>query len=108
MPLDYLDWRGDWDYLVCRHRGGRQPDFEVWPILLPARLPIIPVPLSNGDPDVELDRQAVLDRVYDEGAFSRKLDYTREPQPPLPESYRSWAHELLLAKGLRAPPAGTG
>ena len=46
-------------------------------------LPRIAVPLEAGFPDTILDVQAVLERAYDEGAYVRRLDYSKAPAPPL-------------------------
>lgn len=94
-PRDRLVERGVWDYLVCLHRGNRRERFEVWATTLRQRLPRIRVPLANGEPDVVLDLQAVFDRCYDEGAYARRLDYRREPSPPLSAHDREWATALL-------------
>lgn len=90
-----------WDYFVCLHRGGQGNRFEVWPITIRLRLPRIPVPLAEGDPDVVLDLQAVFNRCYDEGAYARRIDYRREPPIPLEGEDEEWADKLLREKGLR-------
>jgi hypothetical protein len=100
-PVDYLVQQGRWDYLVCLHRGGQEEQFEVWPISLRQRLPRIHVPLADGDPDVVLDLQAVLDRCYDEGAYVRGLDYRQGPPVPLRREDAEWADALLREQGLR-------
>jgi hypothetical protein len=94
-PRESLLARGVWDYLVCLHRGGQRARYEVWATTLRQRLPRIRVPLGHGEPDIVLDLQAVLDRCYDEGAYTRRLDYRREPLLPLSETDRTWAATLL-------------
>jgi hypothetical protein len=98
-PRDSLLARGVWDYLVCLHRGGQHGRYEVWAMALQQRLPRIRVPLANGEPDIVLDVQAVFDRCYDEGAYARRLDYRREPLPPLSETDCAWAATLLRERG---------
>jgi hypothetical protein len=100
-PLDRLIEHGPWDYLVSLHRGGQAGRFEVWPILLRQRLPRIRVPLADGDPDVVLDLQTLLDRVYDDGAYARRIDYRRHPVAPLTRADADWADALLRERGLR-------
>ena len=78
--------------------------FEYFPVDLHSRLPRVGIPLDLGRRDVVLDLQAALARVYDEAAYSMRIDYNREPVPPLDEKTASWAHELLIAAGLREPP----
>jgi hypothetical protein len=50
---------------------------------------------------VVLDLQAVFDRCYEEGAYARRLDYRREPVPPLSYNEVTWADTLLRQRGLR-------
>jgi hypothetical protein len=94
-PLEPLRRRGTWDYLACLHRGGHKGEYEVWPVLLRERLPLVRVPLSESDPDVELDLQAVFDRCYDSGRYRDNADYGQEPAPPLMEEDAAWAKTLL-------------
>lgn len=100
VPLELLGAE-HYDYLACLHRTQTGARFELWPVTISQRLPRIAVPLDEEVPDATLDLQAVLDRTYDEGAFARKIDYTREPVPPLTENEAAWADSLLREKGLR-------
>lgn len=100
-PRERLLRRGQWDYLVCLHRGGQGNRCEVWPIALRRHLPKIRVPLADGDPDIVLDLQALFDRCYDEGAYARRLDYRREPTPPLQGDDAIRADQILRTRGLR-------
>ena len=101
-PVDYLVQQGYWDYLVSLHRGGQEEQFEVWAIPLRQRLPRIHIALADGDPDVVVDLQAVLDRCYDEGAYARALDYRQDPPVPLGRADAEWADALLRERGLRS------
>jgi hypothetical protein len=100
-PRERLLRRGHWNYLVCLHRGGQGNRCEVWPITLRQQLPRIRVPLADGDPDIVLDLQTVFNRCYDEGAYTRRLDYRQEPAPPLEGDDAVWAEQLLRTKGVR-------
>ena len=85
------------------------PEFEFFPVDLRSTLPRVGIPLEPGEPDVVLDLQAALARVYDAGTYAMGIDYSREPKPRLDKKTASWAHELLVAAGLREPskPAPT-
>jgi hypothetical protein len=83
-------------------------DYEFYPIELTARLPRIGIPLKPGEPDVVFDLQAALTRVYDGGAYPLRIDYTREPLPPLDAENTRWANDLLVAAGLRKPAIAGG
>jgi len=40
------------------------------------RLPVLPVPLLEPDPDVPLDLGAVVASVYERGAYASQIDYS--------------------------------
>ncbi len=101
-PRQVLHHRGQWDALVCLHRGGQGGRYEVWPIALRRPLPCIAVPLLGDDPDVALDLQAIFNRCYDAGGYVRRLDYQRQPVTPLPGDDAAWVDTLLRQKELRA------
>lgn len=83
-------------------RKDRRPKGYVWPIRLPQRLPLIGIPLKEGDADVELDLQAVLAAAYDRAAYDLEIDYRLDPVPLLCEEYAGWTRDLMVSKGLRS------
>jgi hypothetical protein len=87
-------------YFVVLSRAERRPMANVWPIQLRSRLPTVPVPLRGGDPDVQLDLQAVLTSIYDLFGLGVNTDYRRPLSPPLPPADATWAADLLA----RRPP----
>jgi hypothetical protein len=101
VPLTARELVPPADYYVHVSRKQRRPKGSVWPILLPQRLPIIPIPLRPEDDDAPLDLQHVLATAYQRAAYDLEVDYGQDPQPPLPETYVAWADELLRVKGLR-------
>lgn len=90
------------DFFVIVSRAERRPDCDVFPVGLRDRLPVIPVPLQ-GDEDVEVDLQALLDAVYERAGYDLDLDYSRPPVPPLRPEDETWAAALVQAH--RSPPA---
>ena len=46
---------GHYQYLIHVSRRAQRPRGQLWPIRLPQRLPVIPIPLKTGDPDGRLD-----------------------------------------------------
>ena len=78
-------------YFVILSRVHRRPIVEVWPVPLQAVLPVVPVPLMDGDPDVSLDLQAALNTVYDALNYDLSVDYTRPPEVPLSAAEAEWA-----------------
>lgn len=92
---------GAYSYLVHVSKEDQRPDGLLYPILLPQSLPVIPIPLKPGDPDAQLDIQAVLDAAYDRVGYDMEIDYRTEPRPPLDPELAAWADQLLQSKGLR-------
>ena len=87
--------RGPYDYLVCCNRAGGLRDlFDLYPRRLRERLPRIRIPLAGDDPDVPLDIQAALTRVYDAGSYRDRINYDSPSQPPLESDDQSWANQL--------------
>ena len=94
--------RGRYDYLTCLNRAdGPRWRSEVWARTIRDRLPRFAVPLLDGDPDLALDLQPLLDRCYDAGAYGRRIDYAAEPVPPLTRADAEWVDDLLREKGRR-------
>ena len=93
------------DYLVLLNRNalreGYWMDFSLYPVALREPLPCILVPLAGDDPDVLLDLQLAFNRAYADGPYTRMVDYTVEPNPPLQAEDAAWADQLLRAAGLR-------
>jgi Protein of unknown function (DUF4058) len=87
-------------YFIFLSRAERRPLLEVWPIQLPMRLPVIPVPLLADDPDVPLDIQLALTTVYDTFNYDLSVDYTRPADVLLAGDAAVWAAEQLRQAGI--------
>ena len=85
----------DTEYRVYLSRGGLPRDAVVWPIRLQDRLPVVGVPLRDGDPDVPLDLQAAVDNAVRRGSYDLDADYSTDPVPPLAGATAAWAKALL-------------
>ena len=90
-----------WHYISSLHRAGDGGRFELWPTRLQDRLPRVPVPLRPGDGQVALDVGALVNAHYDAGRFDRRLDYRREPVPPLESEDGAWLAARLGELNLR-------
>lgn len=90
--------KASYDYLVCLNRaeGGRSR-YGLYPWLLRQRLPRIRVPLADGDPEVVLDVQAVVEQTYEAGSYRERLHYDRPCVPALSGDDQAWADELIRA-----------
>ncbi len=77
-------------------RGPGASAYQVFPVSLREWLPCIPVPLKEGEEEVALDLQFVLNRAYDSGPYRRgAVDYAAPPpEPALGDEDAAWAAEL--------------
>jgi hypothetical protein len=87
------------DYLVhvSRKKKNGLRHARVWPIPLEKRLPVIPIPLREGDGEAPIDLQAILNAAYERGAYDLDIDYTRDPVPPLTSDQAEWAKQIIAA-----------
>jgi hypothetical protein len=89
-------------YLVTVNREWqRRPDLklQVFPAYLNGCLPVIPVPLREGEQDVLIDLQHVFLRVYEAGPYRRgAVNYSQPPNPALPVGWLEWAAERVAAR----------
>ena len=69
-------------HYVTLSRVERRPKVDVWAIQLDARLPRIPVPLADRDPDVVVDLGEVVASVYERGGYDTRIDYAQPVPPP--------------------------
>ncbi len=89
-------------YFIFLSRGARRPTVEIWPAAFAERLPPVPIPLRDPDPDATIDLGAALARVYELGAYALRVDYRREPPPPaLSATESEGLDEQLRAAGVR-------
>ncbi len=86
------------DYYVLVSRARDWPKLGMWPLALRDPLPVVPVPLQEPDPDVALDLQAVLHRVYDAAGYAKYI-YSDTPEPPLRPEDAEWARPFLRTTG---------
>ena len=73
-------------YYVSLSRVDSRPRLDVWTIQLADRLPRIPIPLADRDPDVIVDLGEVVNEVYERGGYDARIDYAQPvPTPSLSE-----------------------
>jgi hypothetical protein len=83
------------EYFIFLSRAGQRPMTGIWPVRLQDRLPPIPVPLMNGDPDAVLDLQMALENVYDSLRYDLEIDYRHPPDVPLSKAQATRAAPYL-------------
>ena len=87
LPLGGEYPAGDYFALVAR---ALRASCDVYAWRLTDRLPTIPIPLKQPDPDVMLDLAGVFATVYERGRFLQSLDYTQPPALDLPPEDLQW------------------
>lgn len=105
VPLSKIPPERRTPYYVVVYRAGQPNRREVYPIGLNQRLPQIAVPLRPSDPDAVLDLEELVNRCYEVGRYDQWIDYSQEPEPPLPPEGAEWLHQLLMEKGKRGKPS---
>lgn len=93
------------DYLVTVNRAWRRGPggvgYTLYPCNLREWLPCIPVPLKEGEFEVPLDLQYLVNQAYAKGPYLRgAIDYGRSPAPGLRSEDEAWAGELLRGGGV--------
>lgn len=83
------------DYFAFVSRVERRPRAEVYSWTLDRPLPLIPIPLTDGDPDVTLDLQTVFTTTYDRAGYDYALHYERPVDPPLQANQLQWAGQRI-------------
>jgi hypothetical protein len=87
-------------YQVCVYRSSKSDGYEIYPVPLRTRLPVIRIPLREGDGDATLDLQALIDKSYRNAGYDF-IDYSTDPVPPLDPDDAAWADALLRQRGKR-------
>jgi hypothetical protein len=93
------------DYYAFVSRANRRPDCDVYAWSIRRSLPVIPIPLSNPDPDVPLDLAAVFAETYDDAPYSDLVDYMAPLNLPLSPEDRAWAEQQARTRGTESQPA---
>jgi hypothetical protein len=88
MPM--LDPWPNSPYTLLVARKHLAPTCRVWPAGSLRPLPVIPVPLLKPDPDVSLDLQPMVERIYARSRYHRSINYTVPPVPPLLAEEAAW------------------
>jgi hypothetical protein len=84
-------------YAMLLTRAGSR-ETEAWVVNLPDRLPVLPVPLADPDPDALLDLRGALDMIYERSLYELSIDYQKDPPPPeLNEAEREWLRSAIVA-----------
>ena len=83
------------DYFAFVSRATQRPLPAVYAWTLEQPLPVIPIPLDVGDPDAQLNLQAVLNTTYDRAGYDYVLNDTPPGQPSVAAARAEWIHQVL-------------
>jgi len=89
MPVYGADRKCDYRILVSR--GDRRPSARLWMFSVRDPIPKFALPLRAGDEEPEIDLGAVLHRSYDDACYDLRVDYRKDPVPPLIADDAAWA-----------------
>ncbi len=85
-------------YRVSVKRAHGQEEMELYPITLQDKLPVVRIPLREGETAITLDLQELLDLVYVTLKCDR-IDYRKPCDPPLGAEEAAWTAEVIRAAG---------
>jgi Protein of unknown function (DUF4058) len=100
-PMPVYGFAGHSDYRILVSRGQRRPRAELRPFGLRQPIPAFRLPLQPGDHEPEVALTPLLHALYDRAGYDLRIDYRRDPAPPLTADDLAWAEALLRAAGLR-------
>jgi Protein of unknown function (DUF4058) len=95
-PMAMLGTREATDYRLLVSRSNERPRAQLYGFNIEQPIPIIPVPLRSGEPDLALDLKQFLDEIYAQARYARRIDYQQSPVPPLREASQAWAIDRIL------------
>jgi hypothetical protein len=93
MPLKNLP---TCDYYVMVSRPDDRPEADICALTLRDKLPTLPIPLRDGESELLVDLQAVLNHTYDGGRYGKRI-YRFAPEPKLAPTDAEWAAAILAA-----------
>lgn len=82
------------NYYAFVSRAERRPKCDVYSWMIRDRLPVIPIPLKQPDPDVTIDLASIFQIAFERGRYARSIDYVRPLGLPFDADTKTWAMEL--------------
>ena len=93
MPLERLTGSHRLSYPGLSAR--RSKDATLFAFDCTSPIPPIPIPLLPGDPEPELELNAVLHALIDRAGYDLVIDYAHPPDPPLRPEDEAWAASIV-------------
>jgi hypothetical protein len=94
MPI--VGQRSPSAYRILVSRSDQRPAADLYSVALQEPLPTVLVPIKAGEPELVLDLQAAMNRIYEEARYSIRIDYQQPvPPPALSIQEQQWVTTLL-------------
>jgi hypothetical protein len=100
-PMPILGNGSASDYRLLVSRGECRPNATLYAFGVRQPIPAFSLPLKPDDQEPTVDIGRILHDLYDQASYDLRLDYTGDPEPPLPAAEAAWADQLLRQQGLR-------
>jgi hypothetical protein len=100
-PMPITGYGSASDYRILVSRGDCRPNATLYAFGVRQPIPLFSLPLKPGDQEPTVDLGRILQDLYDRASYDLRLNYTGDPDPPLPSVEVAWADQLLRQKGLR-------
>lgn len=88
-------------YRILISREWQRPRADLLPFTVRQPIPDFPLPLQRGEEELLVPLNALLHELYDRAGYDLRINYRREPEPPLGKEDAAWADVLLREQGLR-------
>jgi hypothetical protein len=82
------------DYRILVSRSHRRPKADLIAFGVRDPIPTFPLPLRRDEEEPIVDLGRVLHALYDRAGYDLRIDYGREPVPPLAAEDANWASRL--------------
>jgi hypothetical protein len=84
------------DFALVSH-ADRRPNCSVYAWTIQQRLPVIPIPLQDPDPEVWINLAELFALNFQRGRYGRSIDYAATPALSLSPAEREWVRQLASA-----------
>lgn len=96
------DGRGS-HYRILVSRARQRPSGDLYAFNVRQPIPDFPLPLLPDDEEPRVELNRILHDLYERAGYDLRIDYRRDPSPPLAGEDAAWADALLRQAGLRGP-----
>jgi hypothetical protein len=102
-PIAFAGTNQESHYRILVSRSEKRPRAALYAFNLPDPIPVFPLPLQLGEPELPVDLKLLLDNLYDLGRYDLQIDYAQTPPAPkLSADETTWCDRLLQENHLRA------